>query len=748
MAVARKIKNSVKNALKNGNNGHVWQFSSIGGVNRVNLMSGEDLLNLDKLDQKLWAALSCPVDGLEIDSATLKLIDTDNDDRIRVPEVIAAVKWITSVVKNPDDLLLQKNELPLSAIDDKSKDGKILLASAKQILKNLGLGNQTTISVNETSDRTRIFANTKLNGDGIIIEESTDDADLSKVISQIIACIGSTEDLSGKPGINAEHINSFYQQCEDFAAWQKIAEDDYDNIMPFGDKTAEALTSIEAVRIKIDDYFLRCRLADYDSDSVDIINVQTAQYSTFSSKNLSTCTSEIADLPIAKMDTKKGLPLFEGVNPSWFGAVDKFRELVVNQLFKNKKYLTENEWEEIKSKFNSYTQWLNNKKGELVESLGVDTVKSIIENNKKNELLNLIEQDLALETETSHIFEVDKLVRFYCDIFTLLKNYVNFSDFYDTGVKSIFQAGSLYIDQRCCDLCIKVSDMGKHSSMAGFSDICLVYCDCISKARNEKMTIVAALTDGDNDNLVVGRNAVFYDREGNDWDATITKIVDNPISIRQAFWSPYKKVSRFIGEQVEKFASSKEDAMLSSAKDKVSAVGQKVSEVDVTSTVSGATPAPKAAPAPFDIAKFAGIFAALSMAFGAIGSFIVAAVGGFLKLLWWQMPLAIVGIILIISLPSMLLAYLKLRKRNLAPVLDANGWAINARLNVNIIFGRTLTHLATLPDNSKVNLIDPFKKKQNPLIYIALITVALIAIATVVLWYLGFITQWYNMLFA
>ena len=55
------------------------------------------------------------------------------------------------------------------------------------------------------------------------------------------------------------------------------------------------------------------------------------------------------------------------------------------------------------------------------------------------------------------------------------------------------------------------------------------------------MTIAAAFTAGDSDNLMVGRNGVFYDRKGRDWDATIVKIVEHPISIRQAFWLPYKQ---------------------------------------------------------------------------------------------------------------------------------------------------------------------------------------------------------------
>src|SRR5512138_3617043 len=107
------VKN-LTNLIKPAGNDHIWQFSRIGGVNRVNLVSGDDLKSLEQLDQKLWTALSCPVDGLEIDSRTLKLIDADGDQRIRVPEIIEAVKWITSVIKNPDDLLKANKTLPLS----------------------------------------------------------------------------------------------------------------------------------------------------------------------------------------------------------------------------------------------------------------------------------------------------------------------------------------------------------------------------------------------------------------------------------------------------------------------------------------------------------------------------------------------------------------------------------------------------------------------------------------------------------
>ena len=79
----------------------------------MRLESGQDLTALAQLDQKLWIALSCPVTGLEFDRKTLELIDTDQDGRIRAPEIIAMRRpWAASLLKNPDDLLKGSVELP------------------------------------------------------------------------------------------------------------------------------------------------------------------------------------------------------------------------------------------------------------------------------------------------------------------------------------------------------------------------------------------------------------------------------------------------------------------------------------------------------------------------------------------------------------------------------------------------------------------------------------------------------------
>jgi hypothetical protein len=147
---------------------HRWRFFRSGGFDQVRLETGADLLALDQLDQKLWAALSCPARGLEFDTKTLALIDSAGDGRIRVPEILAAVQWAGAVLKHPDDLTKGASSLPLSAINDATPAGAQLLASARQILTNLGKGDAEEITLDDTTDTEKIFAKTTFNGDGII----------------------------------------------------------------------------------------------------------------------------------------------------------------------------------------------------------------------------------------------------------------------------------------------------------------------------------------------------------------------------------------------------------------------------------------------------------------------------------------------------------------------------------------------------------------------------------------------------
>ncbi|HRR80361.1 MAG TPA: hypothetical protein P5118_09245 [Planctomycetota bacterium] len=706
---------------------HVWRFFRAGGFDQVRLDRGADIAALDKLDQKLWVALSCPTRGLEFDSRTLDLIDTDHDGRIRVPEIIAAAKWACANLKNPDDLVKGGEALPLAAINDATPEGKQLLASAKRILSNLGKGDAKAITIADTMDTAKIFAQTKFNGDGVVPPEAADDAATQAIVADIIACLGGETDRSGKPGVNQAKVDQFYAELAAYAAWRQKAEEAASDVLPLGEATAAAFDALKAVRAKVDDYFARCRLVAFDTRAGGVLNRAEADFAALAPKDLSASGDEVASFPLAKAEAGRPLPLGEGVNPAWAGAVAKLSSLVVAPLLgANKASITAEEWAALKAKFAPYEAWLGAKAGAAVEKLGLPRVRELLAGKGKEALTALIAQDKALEPEVNAITAVERLARYYRDLYQLLNNFVAFTDFYARERKAVFQAGTLYLDGRACELCVRVDDPGKHAALAGLSRTYLAYCDCTRKGTTEKMTIAAAFTGDDSDNLMVGRNGVFYDRKGQDWDATITKVVEQPISIRQAIWAPYKRIARMIGEQIEKMAAARDKAVTDKA---AAGIGEAATKVEAAKPAAPATP--------FDIAKFAGIFAAIGLALGAIGTALAAIVSGFLSLAAWQMPLVILGIMVLISGPSVILAWLKLRQRNLGPILDANGWAVNARVKINIPFGGALTSVAKLPPGSERSLVDPYAQKSAARWLVPLLI--LIALAgCVAIWYYGY----------
>lgn len=472
------------------------------------------------------------------------------------------------------------------------------------------------------------------------------------------------------------------------AAWQAAGA----AAMPLGEATEAACAAVAAVKEKIDDYFVRCRLAQFDARSSDAMNVAEETFKTLGASALVMDAEGVSALPLAKIvaapvgagdeipsrvgDTP--LEMDSGINPAWTARIAALRDMAITPLLGARAKLSEADWQAVQDQLAVYRTWVSAKPA-------------------------------GLPPEAQAVKDLERLARYVRDLMPLANNFVAFRGFYTRTSKAMFQIGTLYLDGRAAELCVSVHDAAKHASMASLSRMFMAYCDCVR--GSEKLHIAAAFTAGDTDQLMVGRNGVFYDRQGRDWDATITRLAEHPISLRQAFWSPYKRLARMISDQLQKMAASK-------------AAG-----VDAQMGAVAAT-APKPPPTAFDVGKFAGIFAAIGLAVGALGTVAAGVISGLLSLKWWQIPLAVGGLLMLISTPSIIIAWFKLQTRNLGPILDANGWAVNARARINIPFGTSLTQLAKLPEGAQRSLSDPYAEKETPwIIYLVVILVVVAAVA-------------------
>lgn len=667
------------------------RYFRAGGFDQLYLKTADDLKALATLDEILWVASSCPTTGLDLDERTLKLMDTDNDGRIRVPEILATVRWILSRLKDPSSLPEGRDWLLLTQIAGSDEEGARLLESAQHVLRNLGRADATKISLGDVLDRQNIFAVARSAGDGVIPAAATDDSAVATVIGDIIGTVGGKSSSRDLEGATAEGVDAFYKALQAYADWWAGAHpaaaglfageapladqpEQAPAVFPLGDQTAAASAAVEAVAAKVQEYFESCELAAFDSQSVSFLNFSDRDLGQLGGRSREEIAELLQKLPLARVQPDRPLPLKEGINPHYASALAALNQTAVVAVFgAEKEVLTLEEWKRLRETFAGYRGWLSAKAGAEVESLGLTRIFELLRANQRPALEELLKADEEIAAEMRAVDEVEKLLRYHRDLFRLLNNYVAMPEFYDEHRRAVFQMGRLIIDGCELNLCVDVDDIGRHAGIAEKSGIFLIYCELSRKDEAAKKVICAAVTYRGVGRISVGKNAVFYDRYGKDWEALVVKVITNPISLREAAWSPFKKVGDTIGAQLDKIAASREKAV----------------EDGVNKRFEEGVPAPAAAPAGGGMGAV-GMLAGGGIALAAVTSAFAFIAQTFQKVSSLQLLVTAVVIILFIMIPSLIIGYLKLRKRDIGMLLEACGWAINGRMRINLKLAREL----------------------------------------------------------
>jgi hypothetical protein len=701
-----------------------WKFFKAGGLLQVSLGSAEDLARLEELDPKLWVALAYPVTGVEFDEKTLSLIDSDNDGRVRPPEIIEAVRWAT--LRMSDTEAWFRGEAPLSTthIRPEAPDSERLIAAMRHILEEKGEpeGYVTVADVVDFSKRCSEFT---LNGDGIIPPEAACEEELRNFLADVLLTVGGEADKSGKEGVSAALLERYLEEAKAALEWRKAEKAD-PAVLFLGENTSKAFESFAAVREKVDDYFFRCRLFAFDPRVGDSWSFGADTLAALSSKGRFEVMEASGALPLARISHLRPLPLAEGVNPTWLSRIGDFAsDLVFPLLGDNITEISENDWAAINEKIGPYCAWYASKPATPLAERDEQTLEEILSSPSVCAASALMAEDLAKAEDFKLIDTLERLVRYRRDLPVLLRNFINFADFYDPDGLATFQVGTLYLDARSCELCFSVDDIGKHSSQSVSSKMFLAYCEIQRRSDGLKKTICAAFTAGGSQTLWIGRSGVFYDRTGRDWDATIVKVVENSISLKESFWSPWRKMARMVGEQVNKLIAAKESSTQASFKKGVEETGQSVS--------SGQPPVQPVAVQQAGGAAMASSVAALGIALGFISTAATAALGLLTGMPLWKTMLAIMGLFLMVSGPSMVLCYFRIRSRDLAPVLNACGWAVNKSIPLPIKLARRLTREAEIPASAALSAADdPYddeKENRKTRITVLLVILALSLVA-------------------
>jgi len=662
-------------------------FRNYGGSYQLSIEKGEDLLNVLKLDEAHWAATSVPIEILNCDKKFLEYLDSDRNKRIRTDEVKKGISYILSHLKNPA-IIDGNDELNLSDLNTETESGKLLKSTAEIILANLGIEKKEKINLSQVRNLQEIMSKSISNGDGIITSDATEDESIATFIKLIIENFGSKMDASGVPGIDKEIVNNFFHQCQEFLKWKEKGEipdgKEKTEIMVFGQQTPALYEIYKQVEEKIDQYFLLSSLSHFDEKTKALVKLSEEEVKNFNVEDRNEIIEKLEKLPIAPLNKELILDLKNITNILYKDKLEKFKENISNRVFPEFDKLTLQQWKEIKKLFSNYKNWIENKKGEKVESIGEENIKKFLSGKYKEKIEELIDKDIQVAPLIQSIKNLEKLILYKKYIIEFLNNFVSFSSVYNPEIVSLYEAGVLVIDGRKINLNILIKDINKHKKIASSSNTFIMYLNITGKENNQlQFQIASPVTSGEAGRINIGKRGIFIDRNGTEWDAEVIDIIKNPVGLLEAIKAPFIKIAENIKTQIEKITKTKQ---------------QKIEQ----SLVS-----PSSASFARDIMVGGGV------AIAAIGSSLAYITKVLSQIKVLHILITIIVIAGIILIPSLIMGLLKLKRRDLSILFEASGCAINVKMRLGTKLGEILTYTPDFPENSKkikVDLLLKFSK--------------------------------------
>ncbi len=620
---------------------------------RPDIRTGEDLFRLRHLDRSQWVVLGCPVEGLHFSKDTLDALNANGDDRILCEDLLRTIDWLETRLQSPDRL---DGHASVSAadLDLASPDGKKLAETLQRILTNLGRGKDEAITLEDLANETALFSDARTNGDGVLPPAAAQSEDAQAAIEAILKLYGATADRTGENGVGRDTFTDFTGLAPKYLAWLLEASGQ-EAILPFQDKTHATYKAFSAARPLLDAWFDQCRLQQI------------------------TARPDAATVPLQAFGDAEAFDFAKPIHPEHEATLAAFWETVLVPHFDGQPGtpLDRQAWAAIKTKFKAHGDWHSRNPDARLDSLDADTIEALLNPDVLKEIEDLFGQDKVIATELERMEELRKLLLFKRDLLAFARELAAMPGIYDPAESAIFQTGTLFLAGRKFHLCIHVDDPAKHAKLAAESGIFLLYCEILG--GDQKRNIVAAVTDGTAQGLAVGRHGLFYDRSANEWKARVVRIVPQAISLKEGVFAPFQRLGELVASQFEKISSAREKKIHASLEK-----GFTDAEKQAATTKTGTA---QSAQAP----GIGGILAGGGVAFAALSSSLAFITTSLSKVDKVNFLYTAAGFLTVIILPSLFIVARKLRRRDLALLMDASGWAVNPRIRITGELNRRMT---------------------------------------------------------
>jgi hypothetical protein len=661
-----------------------YLFRRIAGAFQVSLESFDDLVDLARVPDAHWVATAAPIASLRCDPVVLAALDTDANGRVRAAELKAAIAWTASMLADTSDCVPGSDVLVVAHL---SEPAAPLASAAALVLDTLAAPDRTRISLAQVREVRALLNQRAANGDGVVPATAVEDPRLQGLAADILACLPGVIDVSGQPGLDVATVDAFGTACDHALGWFAAGAD----AEPWGPGSLAMARAVRALQPKLDEYFLLCRLVASQPGTADAFHLSPERAATMLG-DPAAIRAALDLLPLAPPDPSGVLGWDEVYRTPRAEAVHALREQVVRPALGEAEatLLTEAGWTRLVATADAVLAWADAETTHPVTRLGAARLATI-RPAELEALRALCEADAAVAGPIAQVEALERLVLYQRWLFELANNFVAMPNLYRRTRAALFEEGTLVLAGRNFALSMLVADRSAHSTLATQSSMFLLYVNVHGHGRSFEVCV--PVTSGSSDGLYVGKRGIFHSVDGAEYDATVVSLIANPVSIWEAIIQPFQRVGRMIGSRLEKWQAAAD------------ADFEKHLTVTADATQARVT-APAAPSKPMDAAAVAGVAAASGLAFAAIGS-TVAGLAGFLGgdgIV--DTLLRILGLLGLIASPFAVVAWWKLRRRNIAGLLEASGWALNNRLKLSRKLGYLFTRRPARPHGSRLDWHD------------------------------------------
>ena len=713
------------------------RFRNFGGIYQFQITNEEDLAKIDALDPARWAATSAPLHDLHCDADFLKYIDAEGTGRVRVAQIVHARDWLFERLAKRNVVQGRKEAIPLDAIRDEGEGAK-LRAVATRVNAAQKVANAQTIALADVRAFKGGYSKLLANGDGVVPPGVVPEPEVADFVKDILATVGGVKDRGGDDGVDAAHLETFTKQAQAWLDWR--AKESSASV--WGGDSAAAADLVAKLDAKIEEHFLHCDLMRQEAPSEALLRLKEDEFRALRARDAAAIEAYVKGSPLGPLNAAGTLDLGGELNALYRADVNELAAKVVARVLgDNARSLTRESWRKVKGTFDGFNEWRRAKPTEPFDALGEAKVKGYLTGPLPARVTHFIDVDKAAAAEIDAVDGLEKLLLYVRWLIDLANNFVNFSAIYLPKETALIEMGSLIIDGRRLEFCVKVHDRAAHKPIASESMIYLVYANIIEKEGGAAAyEIVAPLTAGERGRLRAGKRGIFRDNDGKEWDAQITEVVENPVSVVEGMLAPFRRAAKFVGDKADEWFASKseaqEQALMSSTETATTAA--------TTATTAPATPPAVGAPAAS--AEGGSGLNINTLILG--GGVALAGVGALAASIFTALKsregwLAVLGVVGAVMAFSALNAWWKLRRRDVSVLLEANGWAINVRTRVTARIAKVFAFTPDLPSEAVIERRDMLPAADDEGRGSFIFLILLLIVAAVVLAYGHYRAHWF-----